>query len=163
MEKKKDARLLLEELTQRYAGILEGSREIRSKESWTEKAFGKMFSGQTTRSESYCMDLFESVEALCGELAKALETETPEDREAMALEALRLMLLSDLGDMEFSDRLIVVACEYAGRDMLPFLSREKLAELRDEYAKRAPKREMMPRQRELLKLMDSLLKQGRAR
>lgn len=163
MGEKKDARLLLEELTESYTGMLEGSREIRSKESWSERAFGKLFRSQPTRSESYCADLFERVDVLCGELSRALEAEPPEVREAIALEALELVLLSDLGSMEFSESLIVVACEYAGRHLLPCLSVEKLGELRAEYAKRTPKREMLPRQRQLLKLMDSLLNQGKTR
>lgn len=154
---KPTARELVERLDRLYRELGPSARQQEQAKRGLARLLDRWFRGaQTADADPMYREFLDAAGALTQALAAALVDLGPAERDERALAAARILLAPKKLETCATDEWYRVAAERECAALLPFLRRDTLKRLRDEYVRNTPRRMMLPRQRELLDQMERL-------
>lgn len=121
------------------------------------KLFRGWFSSNEHQAEPIHQQFLAGTESLSRELARMLAGLDPEVSRPLALREARLILEHSVSCSDLDRTAYLTAAEVQCIPLLPYLTREELASLRDSMLSRTPKRMMFPKQLEVLQAMERLM------
>lgn len=147
---------IIRQMEAQYQALTVNDREREKTQKGLGVVFDKWFrSASPTEPEPLYADFLLSVQTLANQLADALCGLDAEERGKCAVAAAKIMLRPKPVDQKTQAEWFMVAAEYSFSALIPYLPADAIAKIRDEYVRDTPKRMMYPRQRDLLKLMES--------
>ena len=159
----KDASVLLKALDEVYQAYIQTNAGGKSKKRGIADLFKRWFSGFNPLEVQPAHHMFlDEVGRIVSDLAYALagiKSENPELSAVYAGNALDIMLASKSGREKTTAEWYLTVAEYQCEPLLQYASTDKLRSARSVLLKRTPKRLMFPKQRELIKSIESLIQE----
>ena len=144
-------------ILQKYEAYTDHMRALERKTTMLDTLKGWIMGGSVASRDKANQTFYQEVEVLVRELCAALETAETETASRSSAQAARVILAPrPVKSTSASDWMLTAAQGHAIA-LIPYLEREVLQQLRDEYRKAYPKRMMLPKQREVLAAMERRL------